>query len=56
MFDRPLFRKEALDRLQSPEELDCPFTVVRPPRWVLLVGLGLLCLAVLAAGFLCGGW
>jgi HlyD family secretion protein len=50
MFGRPLYRKEALDRLASPEELDCLFTVVRLPRWLVLVGVAALGVAALAFG------
>jgi hypothetical protein len=50
MFDRPIYRKEALDRLASPEELDCLFIVVRLPRRGLLMAAGLLCLAAVALG------
>jgi HlyD family secretion protein len=37
-----LFRKEALDRLSSPEQLDQMVEVVNPKAWVPLVGIGLL--------------
>jgi hypothetical protein len=50
MSSRPIYRKEALDRLSSPEELDCLFTVVRLPGWALLASAGLLCLGALAWG------
>jgi hypothetical protein len=50
MIDRPMFRKNALDRLASPEELDSPFTVVRLPGWVLVACLGVLCLVTLVWG------
>jgi hypothetical protein len=43
-----MFRKAALDRLSSPEELDQLIHVTRPRSWVALAALGVL----LAAGFL----
>jgi hypothetical protein len=53
MFGRSLFRKEALDRLASPEELDGLFTVVRLRRCVLLTGAGLFGLVALMWGAYC---
>ena len=41
---KELFRKEAIDRLSSPEQLDQLVEVVNPKAWVPLVGLGLLIL------------
>jgi len=37
-----IFRKEALDRLSSPEQLDQSLRLVRPLDWLLLTGLGTL--------------
>ena len=45
---RQIFRKSALDRLSSPEQLDMLFQVVRPAFWVTLSAM-LLLLGVLAA-------
>jgi HlyD family secretion protein len=42
---KELFRKEAIDRLSSPEQLDQLVEVVNPKAWVPLVGLGLLIFA-----------
>ena len=39
---KELFRKEAIDRLASPEQLDQLVKVVDPKAWVPLVGIGLL--------------
>lgn len=35
-----IFRKEALERLSSPEQLDQLMEVVKPQSWLLLAGLG----------------
>jgi hypothetical protein len=42
-----MFRKAALDRLSSPEELDQLMHVTRPRGWLARLGLGV----ILAAGF-----
>jgi multidrug efflux pump subunit AcrA (membrane-fusion protein) len=41
---RPLYRKEALERLASPEQLDQLLQLTRPRGWLALGGLGLLLL------------
>lgn len=46
-----LFRKQALERLSSPEQLDQLMQVVSPRSWLLLAGLGLLLIAVLLWGW-----
>jgi hypothetical protein len=50
MFDRQIYRQEALDRLVCPEELDCLFTLVCLPGWALPASITLLCLGALAWG------
>jgi HlyD family secretion protein len=44
----PIFRKEALDRVASPEQLDWLVQVASPRRWLSLAGLGLLVSAATA--------
>lgn len=48
---RPIFRKEALDRLASPEQLDQMLQLTSPRGWIALIALGLLLLLALAWGF-----
>lgn len=43
-----LFRKEALDRLSSPERLDQLMQVVHPKKWIPLMAMG----AIISAGLL----
>jgi len=50
--ERSPFRKEALDRLSSPERLDRLVTVTRPSAWIALVALALLSAAALVWAFL----
>lgn len=50
MSENKIFRKVALDRLSSPEELDQRLTVVSPMGWVALVAVGLLILSGLVWG------
>jgi len=45
-----LFRKQALERLSSPEQLDQLMQVVAPRSWLLLAGLGLLLTTLLLWG------
>jgi hypothetical protein len=45
---RPIFRKEALERLASPDQLDRLLPLTSPRSWLALGGLGLLLLALLA--------
>lgn len=45
-----LFRKQALERLSSPEQLDQLMQVVAPRSWLLLAGLGLLIATLLLWG------
>jgi hypothetical protein len=47
---RQIFRKEALDRLSSPEQLDQLMQVTSPRGWIALGALGLLLLAGLLWG------
>jgi len=42
---RPLFRKAALDRLSSPDQLDRLIAITLPLDWLALIALGLLCAA-----------
>jgi hypothetical protein len=48
---RQIFRKEALDRLSSPEQLDQLMQVTSPRGWIALAALGLLLLAGVLWGF-----
>jgi hypothetical protein len=48
---RQIFRKEALDHLSSPEQLDQLFEVASPKAWVALAGVGLLLLTLLVWAF-----
>jgi HlyD family secretion protein len=41
-----IFRKSALDRLSSPEQLDMAITVMKPRAWLILAGLIVILLAV----------
>lgn len=41
-----LFRKNALDALSSPEQLDQPLRLLRPGQWLLLLSLGGFCLTM----------
>ena len=47
-----VFRKSALDRLSSPEQLDQMIRVTRPEGWLALVAAGACVLAALAWAFL----
>jgi hypothetical protein len=47
---RQIFRKEALDRLASPEQLDQLMQLTSPRGWIALAALGLLLLTALAWG------
>ena len=46
-----LFRKEALERLRSPEQLDSLLRLARPSAWVILVILALILCLALTWGF-----
>lgn len=50
--EHPLFRKKALEKLQSPEQLNQLLTVTSPQGWLALVMLGILLLAVALWGIL----
>ncbi|MDC2984768.1 HlyD family efflux transporter periplasmic adaptor subunit [bacterium] len=41
-----LFRKNALDALSSPEQLDQPLRLIRPGQWLLLVSVGGFCFTI----------
>ena len=45
--NRPIFRKAALDRLASPDQLDQLMQVTGPRDWIALAGFALLLLAAL---------
>lgn len=47
---KPIFRKVALDRLSSPEQLDQVMQVTRPQGWVALASIGLLLVTALGWG------
>jgi HlyD family secretion protein len=53
MFQRQIFRKESLQRLSNPEELDRLFVVVGWPSWLLLGTVGGLCVLAVVWG-VCG--
>src|SRR5262249_12483208 len=48
---KSIFRKVALERLSSPEQLDAVMQVTRPQSWIALAGLLLLLAAVVGWGF-----
>ncbi|MDD3364684.1 MAG: NHLP bacteriocin system secretion protein [Syntrophomonas sp.] len=52
MSQNNIYRKIALDRLSSPEELDQRLTIVSPIGWVSLIAVALLICAGLTWGFL----
>ncbi|MBF4692597.1 NHLP bacteriocin system secretion protein [Fusibacter ferrireducens] len=47
-----IFRKVALDRLSSPEELDQLITVTNPRGWLALIGIGCILITILIWGIL----
>jgi len=47
---KPIFRKVALDRLSSPEQLDQVMQVTRPQGWVALASIGLLLVTAVGWG------
>lgn len=47
-----IFRKVALDRLSSPEELDQLITVTKPRGWIALLGIGCILITILIWGVL----
>ncbi len=47
-----IFRKVALDRLSSPEELDQLITVTKPRGWIALLGIGCILITILIWGIL----
>jgi len=49
---KQIFRKAALDRLSSPEELDTLTQVTRPTGWLALLAVALILAAALVWGFL----
>lgn len=52
MFEpKPIFRKVALERLSSPEQLDVLMQVTSPRSWIALLALGLLLVVVVIWGF-----
>lgn len=48
---KEIFRKVALERLSSPEQLDLVMQVTNPRSWIALAGLGLLLTAAVVWGF-----
>jgi hypothetical protein len=50
MSSRPIFRKEALDRLSSPEQLDQLMQVTSPRAWIALAAVGVVVLMALLWG------
>lgn len=48
---RDIFRKEALERLYSPEQLDRLMPITNPRGWLALAGIGLFLLAAILWGF-----
>ncbi|HVS35675.1 MAG TPA: HlyD family efflux transporter periplasmic adaptor subunit [Gemmataceae bacterium] len=47
MTPRPIYRKEALDRLSSPEQLDQLMQVTHPRAWIALAAVGVVLLTAL---------
>ncbi|MCA9937967.1 MAG: hypothetical protein KC418_04955, partial [Anaerolineales bacterium] len=45
--EHPLFRKKALEKLQSPEQLNQLLTVTSPKGWLSLAALGVLLLSAI---------
>ena len=43
-----LFRKAALERLSSPEQLDKAITVSKPVSWLALIGITIIIVAFIA--------
>lgn len=52
MANRQIFRQEALDRLQSPEELDQLLVVINRKSWLVVATLCFVCLSAIAWSFL----
>jgi len=52
MATRSLYRKVALERIASPDQLDLAMTVTSPRRWLALLGLWLLLGLAVAWGML----
>lgn len=52
MEEKPLYRKVALDRLSSPEQLDRLMTITRPTGWLALLGIAV----VVISGLIWGIW
>ena len=52
MSDAPVFRKVAMDRLSSPEQLDQLTQVTNPRSWLALLGFGVVIAVVLGWGVL----
>lgn len=48
---RPLFRRAALERLSTPEQLDQLIPITNPRAWLILLGLLAILIAVLIWGF-----
>ena len=49
---KQIFRKEALERMSSPEQLDALMPVTSPRGWIALAGLSALLVLALVWGFL----
>src|SRR5215471_10155761 len=47
-----IFRKAALERLSSPEQLDYLMSITSPIAWVALAAIGTLCFLIVLWGFL----
>ena len=45
-----IYRKTAIERLSSPEQLDKPVEILRPGRWLVIVGMILLIIAAILYG------
>src|SRR6516162_3884737 len=46
-----IFRKAALERLSSPEQLDYLMSITSPIAWVALAAIGTLCFLIVLWGF-----
>jgi HlyD family secretion protein len=49
---KPIFRKAALERLSSPEQLDYLMSITSPVAWIMLSALGMICFMIVLWGFL----
>lgn len=43
-----IYRKKAIDRLASPEQLDKMIPITKPTTWLVMIGLGIIAVSVIA--------